>query len=130
MLFRLSPLSVEGSLILTGVIFLCGWMKTPRVAPSGLCGGMFPPLLLAWSLPVASWPWANVAEGSSVVPGGYGPALLLPRGDVPVPAGPGPGETPRICSRAGDEEQPFGGRPSSASSLCPRCQHPMGCFAA
>lgn len=42
MLFRLSPLSLEGSLILNEVNFLCGWMKTPHVAPSGLWGGAVP----------------------------------------------------------------------------------------
>lgn len=130
MLFRLSPLSLEGSLILNEVNFLCGWMKTPHVALSGLCGGLFPLLLLTWSLLMASWPWSNVAKGSNVVPGEYGPALLLPRGDVPVPAGLRAGETSQIFSRAGDEEQLFGGHPSSASSFCPQCQHPMGCFTA
>lgn len=68
MLFRLAPLSVHGPFILTGVIFLCGWVKTPCGAWSGMCRGLFPLEsleLLAWSLLVASWQelgWLWAAE--------------------------------------------------------------------
>lgn len=65
-----------------------------------------------------------MAKGSDILPGGYGPALLMPHADLPVLASLRAGETSQVLSRARDGKQPFGGHPSSASPPCLHCADP------
>lgn len=60
------------------------------------------------------------------MPGGYGPALLMPSGGLPVPASLRAGETSRILSRTRDGKRPFGGYPSPLPSRFHCANTPWG----